>query len=107
MIQPTYLRLNIPVLVPGRKRKTIEVPVSIRLFSPIEAADYLGGPGGAISVQTLNRWRATGWIRALQIGSGSGYVYTMEALNECLRLRNLEGRIHTLPQATTEEVKHG
>ena len=64
----------------------------VRLYSPQEAADYCGGPDGAVSVQTINRWRNTGWLRALPFGRG--YYYTLDALNECLNLRNLESRIH-------------
>ena len=65
---------------------------SVRLYSPQEAADYCGGSDGAVSVQTINRWRNTGWLRSLPFGRG--YYYTLDALNECLNLRNLESRIH-------------
>ena len=65
---------------------------SVRLYSPQEAADYCGGPDGAVSVGTINRWRNWGWLRSLPFGRG--YYYTLDSLNECLRLRNLESRIH-------------
>jgi len=66
-------------------------PYKVRLYRPIEAADYLGGPQGAISQSTLNRWRKDGWLRAISVGSG--WLYTKEAMDECLRLRGLENRI--------------
>jgi hypothetical protein len=64
---------------------------AVRLYSPQEAADYCGGPLGAVSVQTVNRWRKTGWLRSIPIGRG--YVYTKEALDECLGLRGYSTRI--------------
>jgi hypothetical protein len=70
----------------------------VRLYSPIEAADYCGGPLGAVSTQTVNRWRKTGWLRSIPIGRG--YVYTKEALDECLGLRGYSTRI-------TEEGTNG
>tara|TARA_Y100000310_G_scaffold20235_1_gene19737 strand:- start:251 stop:505 length:255 start_codon:yes stop_codon:yes gene_type:complete len=63
----------------------------VRIYSPQEAADYCGGPDGAVSVGTINRWRNTGWLRSLPFGRG--YYYTLDALNECLRLRKLGNRI--------------
>ncbi len=63
----------------------------VRIYSPQEAADYCGGPTGAVSVQTVNRWRRTGWLRSLPFGRG--YYYTLDALDECLQLRNLGNRI--------------
>ena len=63
----------------------------VRLYSPQEAADYCGGPDGAVSVQTINRWRRTGYLRNLPFGRG--YYYTRDALDECLQLRNLGNRI--------------
>ena len=64
----------------------------VQLFSPLEAADYCGGPDGAVSIQTIQRWRQTGWLRSLNLGRGN--FYTKEALDECLALRKLESRIH-------------
>jgi hypothetical protein len=63
----------------------------VRLYSPQEAADYCGGPSGAVSVQTVNRWRRTGWLRSLPFARG--YYYTKDALDECLKLRQLGNRI--------------
>ena len=70
----------------------------VRLYSPQEAADYCGGPLGAVSVQTVNRWRKTGWLRSVPIGRG--HLYTKEALDECLGLRGYSTRI-------TEEKTNG
>jgi len=70
----------------------------VRLYSSLEAADYCGGPLGAVSVQTVNRWRKTGCLRSIPIGRG--YVYTKEALDECLGLRGYTTRI-------TEEETNG
>ncbi len=70
----------------------------VRLYSPQEAADYCGGPLGAVSVGTVNRWRKTGWLRSITIGRG--YVYLKEALDECLALRGYSTRI-------TEEETNG
>ena len=69
-------------------------PLHIRLYSPLEAADYCGGDedAGAVSVQTINRWRQTGWLRSLALGRGN--FYTKDALDECLTLRELQNRIH-------------
>ena len=72
--------------------------VKVRLYSPLEAADYCGGPLGAVSAQTVSRWRKTGWLRSIPIGRG--YVYTKEALDECLGLRGYSTRI-------TEEETNG
>jgi len=63
----------------------------VRLYSSQEAADYCGGPLGAVSVQTINRWRRTGYLRHLPFGRG--YYYTQDALDECLILRRLGNRI--------------
>ena len=63
----------------------------VRLYSSQEAADYCGGQGGAVSVQTINRWRRTGYLRHLPFGRG--HYYTKDALDECLNLRNLGNRI--------------
>ena len=70
----------------------------VRLYSPLEAADYCGGPLGAVSVQTVNRWRRTDNLRSIPIGRG--YVYTKEALDECLRRLGYTTRI-------TEEGTNG
>ena len=70
----------------------------VRLYSPFEAADYCGGPDGAVSVQTINRWRKANCLRSIPIGRG--YVYTKEALDECLRDRGYSTRI-------TEEETNG
>jgi len=64
----------------------------IRIYSPQEAADYCGGRDGAVSVQTINRWRRAGYLRFLPFGRGN--YYTKDALDECLELRSLESRIH-------------
>ena len=72
--------------------------VQVRLYSSLEAADYCGGPLGAVSVQTINRWRKTGCLRSIPIGRG--YVYTKDALDECLRDRGYSTRI-------TEEETNG
>lgn len=63
----------------------------VRLYGPEEAADYCGGPDARVSVQTINRWRRTGWLRFLELGRG--YYYTKDALDECLKLRGLQNRI--------------
>ena len=63
----------------------------VRLYSPLEAADYCGGPDGAVSVQTINRWRRTGYLRHLPFGRG--FYYTKSALDECLTFRDLGNRI--------------
>jgi len=65
--------------------------IEVRLYSPDEAADYCGGPDNRVSVQTVNRWRRTGWLRSLDFGRG--YLYTKEGLDECLQLRGLKNRI--------------
>jgi hypothetical protein len=64
----------------------------VRIFSPIEAADYCGGADRAVSVQTIARWRRTGWLRYLG-PIGRGFYYTKDALDECLELRGYESRI--------------
>ena len=73
--------------------------VQVRLYSSLEAADYCGGPWGAVSVQTVSRWRRTDKLRSIPIGRG--YVYTKQALDECLRLRGYSTRI------TKEEETNG
>ena len=70
----------------------------VRLYSSLEAADYCGGPDGAVSVQTVNRWRKTDHLRSIPIGRG--FVYTKEALDECLGKRGYTTRI-------TEEETNG
>ena len=66
---------------------------SVRLYSPQEAADYCGGPDGAVSVGTITRWCNTGWLRSLPFGRG--YYYTKDSLDECLELLNIGNRITT------------
>ena len=69
-----------------------KTPQHVRLYSPVEAADYCGGPDGAVSPQTIHRWRSWGWLRSLPLGRGN--LYTKNALDECLVLRGLQNRIH-------------
>ena len=63
----------------------------VRLYSLEEAANYCGGPTNAVHVQTVIRWRETGWLRSIQVGRN--HVYTKEALDECLSLRGYSIRI--------------
>ena len=67
----------------------------LRIYTPLEAANYCGGPEGAVSVGTISYWRRTGWLRSIPVGRG--HLYLKEYLDECLELKGYSNRI-------TEEI---
>ena len=70
----------------------------VRLYSLEEAANYCGGPTNAVHVQTVIRWRETGWLRSIKVGHS--HIYTKELLDEGLRNRQY-------PERITEEETSG
>ena len=54
----------------------------LEIYQPRDAQAYM-----KISADTLNEWRATGWLKAIA-RSGRGYLYLKEDLDQALRLRN-------------------
>ena len=76
----------------GKDKEGKEWLVEVRLYSSLEAADYCGGPDNRVSTQTINRWRELHWLRSIPIGRG--HLYTKESLDQCLKARKLENRIH-------------
>ena len=54
---------------------------TVKLYQPLDAQLYLG-----VSNRTIDRWRREGWLLpTAQVGRG--FVYSKDALDECLNLR--------------------
>jgi DNA-binding transcriptional MerR regulator len=74
----------------------IHVPGGVPLYQPMDAQVYCN-----VSAQSINRWRREGWLKPAA-AVGRGYVYTKQALDECLHTLGYDRR-----DTNVEVIQHG
>ena len=79
----------------------------VRLYNKFEAAEYCGGADGSVHTSTIDRWRYEGYLRYVWVGGlkRKQYLYTKDALDECLTLKGYTNRIESENDIGNTRVK--